>query len=335
MRHVRLFRTQKSCTLSDMTPTRVTLISGFLGSGKTTLLKRVAQNEALGAKVAILINEFAELGLDESLILASRTTPTLQIKQMESGCICCSPRGELADALRELCARTPAPERILIEPSGISQASEIAYAIHAIGCDVPLALDAVITLVDAKNAHRAHKEHPDEFEDQVRTADLILLNKCDLISATKQQELFTWLTEFAPRAIKHATVQADIALDLLLGLVSLTSEKTPLSSKKQTSFQSLTIPIPFVVLEETLEDCLSELADDVFRIKGIVDVKTKENLVQPTIVHAVGDQLDWEEIPQGSFLLAEKRRLLFIGSHLPEKRIRQKIFYLQEQSNIK
>src|SRR5262245_16768019 len=132
----------------------VTVVSGFLGSGKTTLLRRIVSDPAIGARVAVIVNDVGELGLDPELVRSAGHTPTLRVTEMVSGCICCTLTGELTDALRGLLRgdgmpNGKPPEHIFIEPSGIARASEVSFAINAIGFEEPLKCDAVITLVDA------------------------------------------------------------------------------------------------------------------------------------------------------------------------------------------
>src|SRR5690349_3823293 len=109
----------------------VTVISGFLGSGKTTLLQRLVRDPVLGPKVAIIVNDLGELGLDHELIASQGTTPTLQVTSLISGCVCCTLRSDLGEALLQLAKGVGLlrpPEHILIEPSGVARASEVSFA---------------------------------------------------------------------------------------------------------------------------------------------------------------------------------------------------------------
>ena len=184
--------------------TAVTVVSGFLGSGKTTLLRRLLSDPNLPQKLAVLVNDLGELGLDHEIIASETETPTLRVTELVSGCICCTLRSELGEALSALArgdGLARPPEHILIEPSGIARASEVSFAVNALSFDVPVECDAVVTVIDLHNAERAHREHPDLFEDQVRAADLLILNKIDLVpDRDTQTRLSTWLRSLSPRA---------------------------------------------------------------------------------------------------------------------------------------
>lgn len=312
----------------------VTVISGFLGSGKTTLLRRVVADARLGSRVAVIVNELGALGLDQELITDARHTPALQVQELMSGCICCTLRGALGDALLELCAGRAGvvPRHILIETSGAARASETSYAVNAIGFDAPVHTDSVVTVVDAHNAARAHAEHPELFEDQVRSADLILLNKRDLCPEPEQREaLLAWLSPLAPRAQRLWTSQAAIAPELLLGAVSLAERAAsppdvrasapPAGPPSAHGLTSLTLPVPEVLERAALEDYLDGLADRVYRVKGVVDARDASG-VTPLLVQAVGDRIELDALPVDSPLRASLRRLIFIGADLDEAALR-------------
>lgn len=313
-----------------MTPHKVpvTVISGFLGSGKTTLLRRLVSDPSLPHKLAVIVNDLGELGLDHELIAAESDTPTLRVTELTSGCVCCTLKSELGEALLSL-ARGEGldrpPAHILIEPSGIAKASEVSFAIGALSFDGPVECDAVVTVVDLHNAERAHREHPELFEDQVRFADLLLLNKVDLEpDLVTQQRLAAWLQALAPRAQQIFTCQAEVDARLLLGQLDLLAQSpsrqpppaphppTHAHRPEAHGIAARTLPVPFAIDWPALEDLLDSLADHIFRIKGIVD-RQDESATTPLLVQAVGDRIDWQELPPDSPLTQAPRRLIFIG----------------------
>lgn len=322
----------------------VTVISGFLGSGKTTLLRRIVRDPELGPKVAVIVNDLGELGLDQELIASEGTTPTLRVTSLVSGCVCCTLRSDLGEALLQLgqgIGVPRRPEHILIEPSGIARASEVSFAVNALGFDAPVQTEAVITLVDAYNAERSEREHPELFADQLRSADLVLLNKRDLLTdPAAQAALWEKVGALAPRASRIFCERAAVDPALLLGEVSLaagaaarrggaTAAPSALPVLDASGHQhhpasmsaappaahgivAVTIPVPFVVDRAALEDFLDAQADHIFRIKGVVDA-VSESGVAPLIVQAVGDRVELDAIPTGSPLAAAPRQLIFIG----------------------
>ncbi len=310
----------------------VTVISGFLGSGKTTLLQRLVRDPLLGPRVAVLVNDLGELGLDHELIASQGSTPTLQVTSLVSGCVCCTLRSDLGEALLQLGRGTGLlrrPEHILIEPSGIARASEVSFAINALGFDAPVHTDAVITLVDAKNAERSHREHPELFEDQLRSADLVLLNKSDLVTdEAARAALVAKVAQLAPRASRLWCERADVDLQLLLGEVPLADPPPATASTRPAApgftgvrlagrpaahgIVAVTLAVPFVVEQAALEDFLDAQADRIFRIKGVVEAAGPWGL-GPITVQAVGDRVELDPIPASSPLAAAPRRLIFIG----------------------
>ena len=313
----------------------VTVISGFLGSGKTTLMRRLVADPLFGPRLAVLVNDVGQLGLDPDLVRDAVGTPTLRVTELVSGCICCSLQGEFVTALRALLRGEGLPRRpeyILIEPSGIARASELSFAINAIGNDEPVQTDAVITVVDAWNAQRAYDEQPDVFCDQLRSADLVLINKRDLVpSVQRRAELEAWLREHAPRATMLWTEQAAIDPHLLFGQIDLLARDaapphaTPPNQRShggphphheaattQDGFGAVTLPVPFVLNRGRLEDFLDAQADHIFRIKGVVDVQFDDGQ-RPALVQAVGDRVDIDALPATSPLQQAPRRLIFIS----------------------
>lgn len=320
----------------------VTLISGYLGAGKTTLLRRLVADPQFGPRLALLINDVGELGLDPELVRSAGTAPTLRVTELVSGCICCTLQGEFVSALRTLLrgeGLPRKPEYILIEPSGIARASELSFAINAIGNDEPVHTDAVITLVDAHNAARAFAEQPDLFVDQVRAADLLVINKADLVTEPHAREAFeAWLRPLAPRANFLWTTQAAIDPSLMFGQVDLQKadplrptghseiahaahrhEEGTRPPTRQEGITAVTLPVPMVVDRDRLEDFLDAQADRIFRIKGIVqarwmDAESSAEGSLPTLVQAVGDRVEIDRLPSTSPLCNAPRRLIFIGS---------------------
>lgn len=337
----------------------VTVLSGFLGSGKTTLLRRLVSDPALGPSLAVIVNDLGELGLDHELIADAgdaSQTPTLRITELTSGCVCCTLRSDLSSALLDLARGVglPRPPRhILIEPSGIARASEVSFAVNALSFDGPVRTDAVVTLVDAHNALRSRREHPELFEDQVRNADLILLNKRDLVPDAEAREAVERLVaELAPRAARIWTERTAVPPSLLLGQLDLahrsgpehdhahghahepepdhahgheTARAAPTPAQPAAhGITALTVPLAAgqALDYAALEDFLDAQADRIFRIKGIVDVvpggAPPEGAGEgagavPHLVQAVGDRVEIDALPAGSPLGRAPRRLIFIG----------------------
>lgn len=177
----------------------VSILTGFLGSGKTTLLNRIL-SERHGEKIAVIENEFGEVGIDNALLL----TGTEQIVEMNNGCICCTVRGDLVRILGELADKQAAGqlafERVLIETTGLADPGPVAQTFFLDeGVSRRYVLDAVITVVDAVHAMRQLDEH-DQAQAQVGFADCLLLSKTDLVDAEQVAAVSQRLTQINPRA---------------------------------------------------------------------------------------------------------------------------------------
>jgi G3E family GTPase len=178
----------------------VTVLTGFLGAGKTTLLNRIL-SEPHGHRIAVIENEFGEIGIDNALLKRSSDE---QVLVMNNGCICCTVRDDLVRILGELAAKRAAGEldfeRVLIETTGLADPAPVAQTFFVDpGVAEHYALDAVITVVDAVHGMAQLDAHH-EAQDQVGFADRILLSKTDLVSAEQQEALSTRLHEINIRA---------------------------------------------------------------------------------------------------------------------------------------
>lgn len=293
-------------------PIGVTVVSGFLGSGKTTLLRRIVSDPAVGPGLAVLVNELGALGLDGDLIAAAGETAQLRTVELSSGCLCCTLVGELGPALAELArptdGRSP-PTHILIETSGAAMASEVRFQIGVAGLPIAVRPEAVVTLIDARLAPREALEHAALFEDQLRAADLLILNKVDLVDADQRQQRLQWLRELAPQAGIIESVRAAVDPALLLGLVPMGKAVPAAHQPGSHGFSSLTVVLEAPVRAAALEDLLDALAHEVFRMKGLV--RTEAGLME---VHAVGDQV--ELTPSTSPASHVTPRLVFIAPTL-------------------
>ena len=199
------------------TPLPVTIVTGFLGSGKTTLMNRIL-GERHGEKIAVIENEFGEVGIDNALLL----TGDEQIVEMNNGCICCTVRGDLVRILGELADKRRAGTldftRVLIETTGLANPGPLAQTFFL---DPQVArdyrIDAVITLVDAVHAMRQLDEH-ELAQHQVGFADRLLLSKTDLVSDDDRAVLTHRLTRINPRAAIDAVHFGETPLERILDI---------------------------------------------------------------------------------------------------------------------
>lgn len=172
--------------------TKVNVISGFLGAGKTTLISKLIKEEFAGQQVVLVENEFGEIGIDGSFLKDAG----IEIKEINSGCICCTLRGDFQKALRKV-IDTYHPERIIIEPSGVGKLSDILKIIRTVD---GVELDSYSTVVDAARCKMYHKNFKDFFDDQIATASCVILSKTQKTNDEKLQEDIAIIRELNPTA---------------------------------------------------------------------------------------------------------------------------------------
>ena len=160
--------------------TKIDIVSGFLGAGKTTLIRKLLKEALAGTKVVLIENEFGEIGIDGGFLKESG----VEMKEMNSGCICCSLVGDFGASLQEVLT-TYAPERILIEPSGVGKLSDVIKAVQNVKTEVPVQLSSAVVVVDAAKCKMYAKNFGEFFLNQIENAGLVVLSRTGNISEEK------------------------------------------------------------------------------------------------------------------------------------------------------
>ena len=309
-------------------PVPVTILTGFLGSGKTTLLNRILK-EQHGSRIAVIENEFGEVGIDNELLLHDTGE---QIVEMNNGCICCTVRGDLVRILGELQAKREAKqldfERIIIETTGMANPGPVAQTFFM---DEDIGnyylLDSIVTLVDAKHADKQLDDFR-EAQEQVGFADRILLSKTDLVSEEDVKKLAERIKRMNPRApVKHVHFgEAPIGeiLDIrgfnLNAILELDPEFLVDSHHEHHDEVASFVfrsdkPFDGDKLEQFLSGMIQVYGPDLLRYKGVLWMKGKSRRVVFQGVHMMmgGDMgKPWAK--------GEKKgsTLVFIGKKLPQ-----------------
>lgn len=176
---------------------KIDIISGFLGAGKTTLIKKLLMDALRGQQVVLIENEFGEIGIDGGFLKDAG----IEIKEMNSGCICCSLVGDFGTALKEV-VETYHPDRIIIEPSGVGKLSDVIHAVERVQEEADLQLNCAATVVDVTKCKMYLKNFGEFFKNQVEAAGTVILSRTDLPKATdeKVEEALKLIRELNPDA---------------------------------------------------------------------------------------------------------------------------------------
>jgi G3E family GTPase len=307
----------------------VTVITGYLGSGKTTLLNRILTGTH-GKRYAVIVNEFGEVGIDNDLIVNAEE----EIFEMNNGCICCTVRGDLIRILGGLMRRSARMDGIIVETTGLADPAPVAQTFF-VDEDVRrrTKLDAIVTVVDAKHLLGEIDRAP-EAQEQLGFADIVLLNKTDLVTADDLASVEARIRRINPYAGIHRTERCDVDLAQVLGRDAFNLDRVleiepgflteahdhehddEISSLSLTADRPLD-PERFV---PWIQKVAQEIGTDILRMKGILAMKDDDQRFVVQGVHMLlegGSQRPWKS--------DEKRdsRLVFIGRGLPKDRLKQ------------
>ena len=175
--------------------TKIDIISGFLGAGKTTLIKKLLKDAFVGEQVVLIENEFGEIGIDGGFLKEAG----IEIREMNSGCICCSLVGDFGASLKEVVEKYH-PDRILIEPSGVGKLSDVIKAVQGVQEEVDIVLNSYTTVVDAKKCKMYMRNFGEFFNNQVEYAGAIIMSRTDIVDEKKAMASMELLREINPNA---------------------------------------------------------------------------------------------------------------------------------------
>ncbi|QNP47200.1 cobalamin biosynthesis protein CobW [Diaphorobacter aerolatus] len=335
----------------------VTIVTGFLGSGKTTLLRHILDN-ANGRRIAVVVNEFGELGIDGEILKGcgigcddSGNEVQGALYELANGCMCCTVQEEFFPVMKELAARREQIDAVLIETSGLALPKPLVQAFQWPEIANVFTVDAVVTVVDtpatARGQFAAHPQAVEEqrradpnldhesplhelFEDQLSAADLVVLNKVDCVDAAALEKVRALVREELPAGVKivHAS-HGQLPFDVLLGLSK--AAETTIDARlshhdheedhDHDAFDSLVIELPAVSRERLLaaiEDLVS--AHDILRVKGFAHIPGKP---MRWLVQGVGRRIDTQFDRAWRQDEPRATRLVFIGQSLDAVALRE------------
>ena len=266
----------------------LTVIGGFLGAGKTTLLNALLM-QADGRRIAVLVNDFGDLQIDAALI-AQRSATTIGLR---NGCVCCSLAGGLINALSEVLALDPRPDHAVVEASGVSDPRRIAQ-VARVGAGFSAQPTLVVVAADQIETLIEDAYVGDTVIAQLAAADLLILNKIDLVDEAHKQRVCESLQTRAPQAAVIETDRADLPIEIALGPLQVRGmpklEMSPRSLRSQSShavrFEARTFRCGTPIDETMLRGVLDQLPRSVLRLKGFVRMDADPD--RPRLVQAVG-----------------------------------------------
>ncbi|MFZ4787505.1 MAG: CobW family GTP-binding protein [Beijerinckiaceae bacterium] len=309
----------------------VTVLTGYLGAGKTTLLNRIL-TEPHGKKFAVVVNEFGEVGIDNDLVVGADE----EVFEMNNGCICCTVRGDLIRIIEGLMRRKGRFDGIIVETTGLADPAPVAQTFF-VDQDVSekTRLDAVITVVDAKWLGERLKDAP-EARNQIAFADVIILNKIDLVSADELATVEAQIRTINPYATLHKTERSAVNLEAVLGrnafdldrILDIEPDFLEPGHHHHHSAEigSIALTVPGDINPEKFMPWINEFTQthgpDILRCKGILSFKNEPKRFVFQGVHMILDgdlQRDWkpDELRQS--------KMVFIGRKLDRAMIEKAV----------
>ena len=194
--------------------TKIDIISGFLGAGKTTFIKKLLQEAIAGEQVVLIENEFGEIGIDGGFLKDAG----IEIREMNSGCICCSLVGDFGKSLEEVLTKYH-PERVIIEPSGVGKLSDVIKAVIDVASEVEVTLNSAVTIVDAQKCKMYRKNFGEFFNNQIENAGTVVLSRTDIASDDKVDQAVQIIRELNPKASVVTTPCEELSGKQLLEII--------------------------------------------------------------------------------------------------------------------
>ncbi|KAA2213919.1 CobW family GTP-binding protein [Teichococcus oryzae] len=306
----------------------VTVLTGYLGAGKTTLLNRIL-SENHGKKFAVVINEFGELGVDNDLVIDADE----EVFEMNNGCICCTVRGDLVRILGALMKRRGKFDGIIVETTGLANPAPVAQTFF-MDEDVKRAtrLDAIVTVVDAKNLI-ARLEDSHEAEEQIAFADVIVLNKMDLVSEQEAAEVERRIKAINPYAEIRRATKSDVPVEAVIGrdafkLERILEREPDFLESDEHEHNEDVLSMSFEVdqpidpekFNAWIGGLLQAKGPDLLRTKGILAYQGDDRRFAFQAVHMIADGDFIGPWKEGD---PRKSKIVFIGRNLNRPQLRR------------
>ncbi len=297
-----------------------TIVTGFLGSGKTTLLNHILTSQR-GLKVAVIVNEIGEIAIDNELIIATAD----DMVELSNGCICCSLNSDLLDAVFRVLRREPKIDHLVLETTGLADPLPIVLTFLRPELRNRVRVDSVVAVADAESFA------PGRFDskaalNQIRYADIVLLNKCDLVGAGRLAAVEAGIRRIGEGARIIRTIRARIALPLILSVGLFQSDRYSSDHYDQAhghlafdGFEAVSFESARPIAAEAFQKFLEELPGEVYRAKGVLWLDHSD---KRWVFHLVGRRFTLDE---GDWSGPRRNRLVVIGRRLDERRLRHRL----------
>ena len=194
--------------------TKIDIISGFLGAGKTTFIKKLLEEAISGEQVVLIENEFGEIGIDGGFLKDSG----IEIREMNSGCICCSLVGDFGKSLAEVLTKYK-PDRVIIEPSGVGKLSDVMKAVRDVAAEIEVTLNSAVTIVDVSKCRMYMKNFGEFFNNQIENAGTVVLSRTDITAMDKVNQAVELIREKNPKAVIVTTPCSQLSGAQLLEII--------------------------------------------------------------------------------------------------------------------
>lgn len=306
-----------------MTATPLTIITGFLGAGKTTLLNRILSADH-GLKIAVLVNDFGSVNIDAAMIVNVEG----ETYSLSNGCICCTIREDLVRAVLDVLNRPEPPEYIVIETSGVSDPLEVALTLRPINA---IAIDSILSVIDAEQIVTLERQYAVLAMNQVGMADIVILNKVDLVDGAGLARARAYIKRVMPNARIYETTHADVPLPLILNVDAFDAGR--LASRVPddihvheagaavshahpdhgSAFSTWTYTSPKPMSLKALQRMVEHLPDSIYRAKGTVYLADEPET--PAVLQVVGRRATITPQTGGWNGSLPVNQLVFIGIH--------------------
>ncbi|WP_110513383.1 CobW family GTP-binding protein [Herpetosiphon llansteffanensis] len=252
------------------TPIPMTILTGFLGAGKTSVLNRLLTAQH-GLKIAVLVNDFGAINIDAQLVVGVEAN---EIVNLANGCICCTIREDLLTTTLELLKRADRPDYIIVEASGVSDPVSVALTFRLPALRSLISLDAIVAVVDAERIQEQRQQIV-QVGDQIAAADIVVVNKIDLIDPSQQQRVIKWIQAIVPRARILTAEYGVVPIDLLLGIgqyrIDLLADRHEFAHyHHDQDWQTWHYQTDQPLTMSNLQQAFQQLPSSIFRAKGIV-----------------------------------------------------------------